>query len=110
MFATALVFWYYINDKEDITALVIRAFEPRPHIFCSFDLRSPIWAFRRRCMIADAMAQAALPDRSVCRLLVCRVVYCGQTVQDRPMLFMEVEHECEDDISIGTIFDPLSPP
>ena len=38
------------------------------------------------------------------------VVHCGQTVQDRPIAYKEVEQECGDDISIGTIFDPLSSP
>ena len=44
-------------------------------------------------------------DRSVCRLFVdlLRVVYCGQTVQDRPVVSIEVEQECVDEISIGTI-------
>ena len=30
-------------------------------------------------------------DRSVYRLSVCRVVYCGQAVHDRPVLCTEVE-------------------
>ena len=33
------------------------------------------------CYIADAIAWAAYSDRSVC-LSVCRVVYCGLTLQD----------------------------
>ena len=41
---------------------------------------------------------------------VFRVVYCGQTVQDRPLGCIEIELECGDDISIGTIFDLLGPP
>ena len=30
----------------------------------------------------------------------------GQTVQDRPIVCMEVEEECGDEIFIGTIFGP----
>ena len=40
---------------------------------------------------------------SVCRLSVCRIVYCGQTVRDIPIACKEVEQERGDDISIGTI-------
>ena len=43
-------------------------------------------------------------------LSVFRVVYCGQTVQDRPIVCVEVEQECGDEISIGTIFYLLGPP
>ena len=35
--------------------------------------------------------------------VVCHIVYCGQTVEDRRMVCIEVEYECEADISIGTI-------
>ena len=39
---------------------------------------------------------------------VRHVVYCGQTtVQDMPIVRSEVEWEHWDDISIGTIFEPL---
>ena len=44
--------------------------------------------------------------RSLC-LSVCWFVYCGQMVQDRPIVWIEVEQECGDDISISPIFDPL---
>ena len=49
---------------------------------------------------------------SVCRLSisVCRVVYYGQTVQDSPIVCVEVEHKCGNEISIGATFDPLGPP
>ena len=40
----------------------------------------------------------------------CRVVHCGQTVQDSPLVCIEVEYEYGDEISIGTIFDTLGPP
>ena len=43
--------------------------------------------------------------RSLC-LSVCCIVYYGQTVQDRPIVCIEVGQECWDEISIGTIFDP----
>ena len=43
-------------------------------------------------------------------LSVClSVAYCGQTVLDRHIVCMEVESECGDEISNGTIFDPLGP-
>ena len=45
-------------------------------------------------------------DRCVCLSVVCRVVYCGQPVQDRHIVYIEVEWECGVDISIATIFDP----
>ena len=48
--------------------------------------------------------------RSLRLSVICCVVYCGQTVQDRPMVCIEVELECGVDISIDTIFDPLGPP
>ena len=47
---------------------------------------------------------------SVVCLFVCRVVYCGQAVQDRPIVRIEVTYQCGNDISIVTIFDPLGPP
>ena len=47
--------------------------------------------------------------RSLCPA-ACRIVYCGQTVQDRPIVCVEVEYEYGDDIFIGTIFDPLGRP
>ena len=40
---------------------------------------------------ASAIASAAYSDRSVCHLSVFRVVYCGQTVEDRPIVCIEVE-------------------
>ena len=43
-------------------------------------------------------------------LSVWRVVYCGQTVQDKHVVCIEVKYECCVDISIGTIFDNLGPP
>ena len=39
--------------------------------------------------------------------VVCRVVYSGSTLQDRPVVCIEVEYECGVVISIGIIFDPL---
>ena len=62
---------------------------------------------RRNATVAFSPIPIAL---SVCRLSVCRVMYCDQTVQDRPMVCIEVEYECWDEISIGTIFDPLGQP
>ena len=47
----------------------------------------------------------AYSDRFVCLSVVCRVVYYGKTVQDRPKVCIEVAQECDDDISIGTILD-----
>ena len=43
-------------------------------------------------------------------LSVCRVAHCGQTVQDRDRVCIEIEYEFEEDILIGTIFDPVGPP
>ena len=46
-------------------------------------------------------------------LFVCRVVYCGRKMQDRPIeaiVCIEVEFECMDEISIGTILDALGLP
>ena len=37
----------------------------------------------------------------------CRVVYYGQTLQDRAIVYNEVEQECGNEISIGTMFDPI---
>ena len=42
--------------------------------------------------------------------VVCRNEYCGQAVQDRPFVCMEVQQEYGADISIGAIFDPIGPP
>ena len=52
----------------------------------------------------------AYSDRSLCLSYACRVVYCGQTVQDKPIVCIAVEYECGDEISIGSIFDALGPP
>ena len=41
--------------------------------------------------------------------VVCRIVFCGQMVQDRPIVCMEVEQGPTVNISIGTIFDPVGP-
>ena len=58
----------------------------------------------------DSKADQSIPIAlSVC-LSVCRVVYCGQTVQAKPMVCIEVEYEWGADISIGTIFDSLGSP
>ena len=46
----------------------------------------------------------------VCLSVICCVVCCGQTVQDRPTVCIEVEQQCGVDILIGTIFDTLGPP
>ena len=40
----------------------------------------------------------------VCRLSVCRFVYCGKRVQDRPMVSIEVDYECGVYISIDATF------
>ena len=34
---------------------------------------------------------------------VCRVVYCGKTVQYKHLVCIEVEYECGVDISTGTV-------
>ena len=44
--------------------------------------------------------------RSLC-LTVCRL---SATAKDSPIVYIEVEYEYVDDISIATIFDPLGPP
>ena len=44
---------------------------------------------------------------SLCLSVYC-VAYCGHTVQDSPVVCREVEYECWDDISIGTISTPKS--
>ena len=42
---------------------------------------------------------------SVCLHVVCRFVCCGQTLQDRSTVCIEVEDECGGDISIFVVFD-----
>ena len=59
-------------------------------------------------MAADVSTEAAYSDGSICR--VFRVAHCGQTVQDRPKVCIEVKEKYWVDISIGSIFEPLGPP
>ena len=73
---------------------------PRKFSLRLYDIKTQSFLGRRCYSIGDLLP-------SLC-LSVCRVVYCGQTVQDRPIVCIEVEWECGDEISIGTIFDPLA--
>ena len=71
-------------------------------------LRSSDWGicetFHRLPAPKKIVALAAFFDRRpvpVCLSVLCQIVYCNETVQDRPVVFIGgVE------ISIGTIFDP----
>ena len=47
--------------------------------------------------------------RSLC-LSVVLWQYGARYMQDRPIVCIEVELECGDDISICTVVDPLGPP
>ena len=62
----------------------------------------------RRCYSTGGLFRYS--DRFVCLssvcLLHCVLWPCGQTVQDRPAVCIEIELECGDEISIGTTFDP----
>ena len=57
----------------------------------------------RRCYCIDGLIW------SFCLSVVCRVMYCGETVQDRPIVCTWVERERGLEISIGSIFDPIGP-
>ena len=53
------------------------------------------------------MAFSAIPIvLAVCLSSVYRAVYFDQTVQDRPIVWKEVEQEFGDEISIDTILTP----